>query len=324
MPWLIGIDEAGYGPNLGPLVMSATACRVPEEHKRKNLWKLLRTAVRRDADSDDDRFFVNDSKQVYSTARGLHDLEHAVLGVLSACSILDLPACAALDPFVRLVSLGPCEELCGECWYSGSITLPVEAAHDTIAPAARRFQEACRDLGIVWGGIRCVIVCPARFNLWVDKWGSKGAVLGLVLAELLRAFHNPDDSDEAVAFFIDKHGGRNTYSAILQHALEDGVVLAQEEGALKSVYQVIGLKRTVTITFQPRADGEHFGVALASMVSKYVRELLMLDFNRFWLDKVPGIKPTAGYPMDAHRFFEEIRPAVARLGILENSLWRCR
>src|SRR5437016_4219233 len=30
MPWLIGMDEAGYGPNLGPFVMSAVACKVPE------------------------------------------------------------------------------------------------------------------------------------------------------------------------------------------------------------------------------------------------------------------------------------------------------
>ena len=30
MPWIMGLDEAGYGPNLGPFVMSLVAFRVPE------------------------------------------------------------------------------------------------------------------------------------------------------------------------------------------------------------------------------------------------------------------------------------------------------
>src|SRR5262249_37174349 len=38
MAWLIGIDEAGYGPNLGPLVMSSVAWRVPARLLGANLW----------------------------------------------------------------------------------------------------------------------------------------------------------------------------------------------------------------------------------------------------------------------------------------------
>ena len=32
MPWVVGIDEAGYGPNLGPLVQSAVALRLPDAY----------------------------------------------------------------------------------------------------------------------------------------------------------------------------------------------------------------------------------------------------------------------------------------------------
>ena len=58
------------------------------------------------------------------------------------------------------------------------------------------------------------------------------------------------------------------------------------------------------------------------MLSKYLREVLMHEFNRFWQSRVPGLKATAGYPGDAERFFDEIRPAVRRLQIEENVLWR--
>jgi hypothetical protein len=145
--------------------------------------------------------------------------------------------------------------------------------------------------------------------------------LGHGLAELVRACWGLA-GNEPLTFFIDKHGGRNTYAAMLQDAVPEGMILAHQEGMARSVYSVAGVEREVRWTFQPRADAEHFGVALASMVSKYAREVLMGEFNRFWQERVPGLKPTAGYPGDARRFYEAIRPAAERLGIPEGALWR--
>jgi ribonuclease HII len=95
-----------------------------------------------------------------------------------------------------------------------------------------------------------------------------------------------------------------------------------EESMTRSTYRVHGLGRSLALTFQPRADRECFCVALASMVSKYLRELLMGEFNRFWQGHVPGLKSTAGYPGDASRFLEAIRPAAATLKIPEGAIWR--
>ena len=151
--------------------------------------------------------------------------------------------------------------------------------------------------------------------------GSKGAVLRHGLTELVRECWSLD-GDEPLTFFIDKHGGRNTYAAMLQDAVPEGMVLTHRESLASSVYSVAGLKRAVRWTFQPRADAEHFPVALASMVSKYVRELLMGEFNRFWCEQVPELKPTAGYPGDARRFYQAIHPILQRLGIAESAVWR--
>ena len=50
----------------------------------------------------------------------------------------------------------------------------------------------------------------------------------------------------------------------------------------------------------------------------------MKVFNRYWQRKVPGIKPTAGYPLDARRFRKEIRKAQKELDISDHVLWRER
>jgi hypothetical protein len=60
------------------------------------------------------------------------------------------------------------------------------------------------------------------------------------------------------------------------------------------------------------------------MVSKYLRELFMGEFNAFWQRHVPGLKPTAGYPGDANRFFDAIRPKVSELGLSDSMVWRAR
>jgi ribonuclease HII len=74
-----------------------------------------------------------------------------------------------------------------------------------------------------------------------------------------------------------------------------------------------------------QVEGEsHFPVAVASIISKYMRELAMELFNQFWSRHCPEVKPTRGYPSDAKRFREAIEQSRARLGIPEHSLWRNR
>jgi hypothetical protein len=325
MGWLIGIDEAGYGPNLGPFVMTAVACRVPDEHQAGNLWDVLRPAVRRgevsSAEPNDERLLVDDSKVVYSTARGLFGLERGVLSTLWRArpgfpeSLTNLVEWACPDEQA---------DLAAEAWYRGTQVLPVRAEAAELATCQERFDQACSMAGVSDWRVRSVLLCPSRFNALLNGGEKKGAVLAHGLARLLCWKRRDLPGWERLSFFIDKHGGRNAYAALVQHALPDGLVWASEESAGRSAYRVTGLGREVELTFQPRADRDHFCVALASMASKYLRELLMLEFNRFWQDQVPGLKATAGYPGDAARFFETIRPTAARLGIAENTLWRCK
>ncbi len=317
MAWVVGIDEAGYGPNLGPFVMTAVALRVPDDSGGLDLWQRLAAAVRRDTDPDDGRLLVADSKVVYSPARGLGPLETVVLAAHCPDSG---DGGLVLERYIEGLCPSSHSALRRECWYSGATSLPVECDAAPADTARVRFADACRNAGVTCGLVRSVVVCAEQFNALADAAGSKGAVLCHGLAELVRVCWAL--GDEPLTFFIDKHGGRNTYAAMLQDAVPEGFVIAHQEGMARSVYSVTGLAREVRWTFQPRADADHFSVALASMVSKYLREVLMGEFNRFWQKEVPGLKPTAGYPTDARRFYDSIRPAAERLGIPEAVLWR--
>src|SRR6516162_4529904 len=82
MAWIIGVDEAGYGPNLGPLVMTSVACRVPDDAPGSDLWQVGRTAVRKAAGDDARRLVVHDSKKVYGAPSRLGGLQLAVLASL--------------------------------------------------------------------------------------------------------------------------------------------------------------------------------------------------------------------------------------------------
>ena len=68
MQLTVGIDEVGYGPKLGPLVLAAACARRP-----------LKASVR-----------IADSKKIFSQARGVGSLEPAVLGFVPAATFGDL------------------------------------------------------------------------------------------------------------------------------------------------------------------------------------------------------------------------------------------
>ncbi|HLJ94102.1 MAG TPA: hypothetical protein VKU02_13025 [Gemmataceae bacterium] len=321
MTWIVGIDEAGYGPNLGPFVMTSAACRVPEKLAQADLWQVLRRAVRRHPSDADGRLLIEDSKIVYSTRRGLHDLE---LGVLAMLSLGQNGEDLCLAHAIERLCPANHADLRAEPWYTGTSLLPRSADKGLLQEVTVRMERACRSRHVAWGLVRSLVICPGRFNQVTEQEGSKGAVLALGLAELVRAHHELEGDAEPAVFFVDKHGGRNDYAGILQHALPEGMVLAHEEGMQRSRYSILGLNRDLRLVFEPRADHQHFCVALASMVSKYLRELLMLEFNHFWQQHVPGLKSTAGYPGDSARFMEVIRPAMQHLGIAEPTVWRRR
>ena len=64
--------------------------------------------------------------------------------------------------------------------------------------------------------------------------------------------------------------------------------------------------------------------ALASIVSKYFRELFMIAVNDFWCARVPNLRRTAGYYQDGKRFLNDISGAVDQAAVDRAILVRSR
>ncbi|HLQ46593.1 MAG TPA: hypothetical protein VK137_17750, partial [Planctomycetaceae bacterium] len=82
MGLLIGMDEAGYGPNLGPLVVTVTVWEVPGSPRDFDVWAAMAKVAQPTLSKELLKLHVADSKQVYSPGKGIAALEKSVLSAL--------------------------------------------------------------------------------------------------------------------------------------------------------------------------------------------------------------------------------------------------
>jgi len=315
MGLVIGMDEAGYGPNLGPLVISVTVWDVPGPPRHTDFWGAQAEIIDPFTGRDKSRLHVADSKQVYTPARGIANLERAVLSSLQLCS--QFPTSFHELRHVLTAETPTLPQ--SEPWFAGcDLRLPLAKHTVRFDEITDRWQQCCRQHRIRLRTIRSDVVFTERFNRLTREFGSKGVVLSRLSLGLLRQVWNPQNA-QPTFIVADKHGGRNRYGHLLHEVVDGTMVSTQQESRARSSYRV----GSADIHFQTKAES-HFPVALASMVSKYVREVAMTLFNRYWCAHTSGLKPTKGYPVDALRFKQDIAETQSRLGISDDVLWRER
>jgi len=316
VPFLIGTDEAGYGPNLGPLTITGTLWE--SQDAPIDLYRALDeivsdVAIRR---KTTDKIFVADSKKVYSGS--ILGLELGVMAMIFASTGRIPNSWQELSDIIS--PRESVSRLADQVWLTGQeLKLPLKAAPDEIQRLGETFRDASDRANVRLQSIQCVPVFPPQFNSRVDELGNKATLLSTETLKIVRRLM--DKTDDDVEIGCDKHGGRSRYAALIQEILTDELVTVGIESLELSDYTFRESDRDVFIRFQ--AKGETFlPTALASMVAKYVREVFMMLWNEFWKLKIPEIKPTKGYPLDAKRFKSEIAAAQLELGIDDHSIWR--
>jgi ribonuclease HII len=255
---LVGIDENGLGPRLGPLIVTAVTAEAADE-------KAAKVLLGRPGRAFGAR--IGDSKALVSYKDGaLGQAWARVLGEttgVSASSPRDLVAGLALEAETSLQAQCPGAHK-AQCWSSDGEVF--DAPADLVANVRKDLARLERR-GARVHSVRVAIVCTRRIN-------------------------------EAA------HAGTSRFQVDL-HTMER-LVLDARSRAPEDVVAVCGKVGVGRVAFVRDADEQHLLVCLASLVGKYVRDLLTARVVRHHGRELPHLPLVSGYhdPVTA-RFVED-------------------
>jgi len=305
MAILIGIDEAGYGPILGPLVVSAAGFSLPERLLNQSLWRILSQSVHKKPAGGLGRVVINDSKKLHRGKGNYQLLQRGVLSFLSAESGLGPPA--TLAQLLNLLDCNNHTQLSEYPWYdnlAGDYPLRYSLDDITIAAGALAADLKNKDMKIV--GLWSQPVMVGEFNQLVAATNNKASVLFTRICQLVdRGYRR--FGKENLQFVIDRQSGRSHYRTVLQRMFPELKLKILKEEPSVSSYHLAGPSGMMKIHFLAQGDDRQLPISLASMTCKYLRELFMELLNNYFQKHCPGITTTAGYYTDGQRFLADLK-----------------
>jgi 4-hydroxy-3-methylbut-2-enyl diphosphate reductase len=301
MAVLIGIDEAGYGPVLGPLTVSSTAFMLPDEMLRKDLWEVLRRSVSKEKRSLKGRLLIADSKKAYNRKEGLGHLERTSLASLKSMDIVP----AHLSGLINAVAPESLVRLGRYRWYKELEKISISPSCGDLGIASSAFKRDCLDNGISLTAIRSELYDVGYYNELISKVQNKASVLFTAVCKHIDwAFRH--FGDQNLQIIVDRQGGRSHYLPVLckMFPQAQGRIIREDDSDCS--YELIDGNRKMRIHFVVKADDKSLPVSLASIVSKYLREVMMARVNAYFMELDPELAPTAGYWKDGNRFIDDL------------------
>jgi len=272
----IGADENGLGARLGPLVVTAVLARV-DEAGALTLRRRLPKRIRRD---------IGDSKQLISHA----DFR---LGEAWARALVDGASASPAELFARLslesaeLLREPCpEQALAQCW--GFAGAAFDAPDELVARVSGHREELARR-GIEIVGVRTSVVCTKRLNTARERGHNRFVSDLHAMERLIIALRKSAGKD--VHAVCGKVGGMNEYSKFFG-PLSGFLHAIMEQGRARSGYRFPGVGE---VHFVRDADAEDALVMLASLVGKWVREILMKSIAHHYEPDAPPEERPSGY-----------------------------
>ncbi len=284
----VGIDENGLGARLGPLIVTAVAADVTARGEAA-LACPLPEGLRAD---------IGDSKRL--VAHGDVALGEAWARLLSGGRTEDgARADLASSPaeLVERLALGgtaPLRARCPasaapQCWQPEREPFEADAA---LMSRVEAHQSALAELGLEPREVRCRVVCTGALNAAKLAGVNRFRADLHAMEELILAAR--EQSDGELVAICGKVGGMASYGRFFG-PLSGLLHTPLEESAAMSRYRFANLGE---VRFVRDADASDVLVMLASLVGKYLRELLMARIARHWAeaaDLAPDARSASGY-----------------------------
>lgn len=302
---VLGIDENGLGPVLGPLVVTAASFET-SHYDSGHFWKTARAIMH-----------VDDSKKVFSRLK-MAGAETATLGWLEAfgerkTTFRDMWASIVVDTGGPRVCGKQCPAYC----------LPSPQPLPCWAKPGDRASQSPPGVALGRGDlkpylIRAVSVCPGEFNALtsderMNKFKLDFNLMMRLICEIRDTYPGP------VLALCGKIGSTRKYGPWFEDG-HMGLCFPLEETREVSTYRV---DDRLDISFIRDADALHFPVAVASMIGKYLRELSMRDLNERFGDAGGHGKWASGYRDPVTREFTvSSREKRLELGIPDECFFR--
>jgi len=310
----------------GPLLVARTVFALPGHlagAQPPDLWELLGDVVCRtlkERKGRMQRIAVNDSKKLHNPSSKA-GIKHLEVGALSFAAVGGHRPLME-DKWLECLGETAHRDLKALPWYEATDDkpwrpLPRKNTPGEIAIARSMLERAAKTCGMQVLDISAAVVFEDRFNRMLDATRSKAATSFTFVAQHLDAIwkqfgrHNP-------TVIVDRQSGRSHYREVLAMSFPDAFIQIIEESEKRSAYRLKSSASGsdgMTISFEVDSEEKHMPVAVASMVSKYTRELMMSRFKRWFAEALPNVKPTAGYGADAKRFWSELEPKLASMEI---------